>query len=38
MPRRVDNVEVFFKWDLWGLLTRRCKILLQVGSKDHLST
>lgn len=38
MLRRVENVQVFYKRDLWGLCTRRYKILLQVGRKEHLSS
>lgn len=37
MLRRVENVQVFYKRDLWGLLIGRYKILLQVGKKEHLS-
>jgi len=35
--RRVENVQVFYKRDLRGLMTRKYKILLQVGRKQHLS-
>jgi len=35
--RRVENVQVFYKRDMWGLMTRKYKILLQVGRKQHLS-
>lgn len=37
MLRRVENVQVFYQRDLWGLVTRRYKLLLQVGRKQHLS-
>ena len=37
MLRRVENVQVFYKRDLRGLMTRKYKILLQVGRKQHLS-
>jgi hypothetical protein len=35
--RRVENVQVFYKRDLWGLMTGKYKILLEVGRKQHLS-
>lgn len=35
--RRVESVQVFYQRDLWGLCTRRYKLLLQVGRKNHLS-
>jgi hypothetical protein len=37
MLRRVENVQVFYKRDLWGLCTRKYKVLLQVGKKEHFS-
>lgn len=37
MLRRTENVQVFYKRDLWGLLTGRYKILLQVGKQLHTS-
>lgn len=37
MLRRTENVQVFYKRDLWGLLTGKYLVLLQVGRKDHLS-
>jgi hypothetical protein len=30
MLRRTENVEVYYKRDLWGLLTSKYKILLEV--------
>jgi hypothetical protein len=35
--RRVENVQVFYKRDIWGLMTGKYKILLEVGRKQHLS-
>ena len=37
MLRRVENVQVFYKRDFWGLMTGKYKILLEVGRKQHLS-
>ena len=37
MLRRAENIQVFYKRDLSGLLTRRYRILLQVGRKEHLA-
>ena len=37
MLRRVENVQVSYQRDLWGMLTGRYKILLEVGRKNHLS-
>lgn len=37
MLRRVENVQVFYKRDLWALMTGKYKILLEVGRKQHLS-
>lgn len=37
MLRRAENVQVFYKRDLWGMLTGKYKILLQVGRKQTLS-
>jgi hypothetical protein len=37
MLRRTENVQVFYRRDIWGLLTGRYKILLQVGKQEHLS-
>lgn len=37
MLRPVENVQVFYKRDLLGLMTGRYKILLQLGRKQHLS-
>jgi hypothetical protein len=36
--RRVEDVQVFYKRDVSGLLTGKYEILLQVGRKEHLST
>lgn len=36
MLKRIENVEVFYKRDVWGLLTGRYQMLLQVGRKEHL--
>jgi hypothetical protein len=37
MLKRVENVELFYKRDLWGLLTgRQYHILIQVGRREHL--
>jgi hypothetical protein len=35
--RRAENIQVFYRRDLWGLMTGRFRILLQVGQKQHLS-
>jgi hypothetical protein len=37
MLRRTENAQVFYRRDLWGLLTGRYKILLQIGKQEHLS-
>lgn len=37
MLRRVENAQVFYQRDLGGLCTRKYKILLKVGRKQHLS-
>lgn len=37
MLRRAENIQVFYKRDVWGLFTGRYKILLQVGKQQHLS-
>jgi hypothetical protein len=37
MLRRTENVEVYYKRDLWGLLTSKYKILLEVGRRSYLS-
>ncbi len=37
MLRRVENLQVFYKRDLWGLFVGKYRILLQVGRKQHLS-
>jgi 5-methylcytosine-specific restriction endonuclease McrA len=37
MLKRVENVELYYKRDLWGLLTgRRYHVLLQIGRREHL--
>jgi 5-methylcytosine-specific restriction endonuclease McrA len=36
--RRAENVQVLYKRDLWGLLTGRHKMLLQVGKQTHVSS
>lgn len=35
--RRTENVEAYYKRDLWGVLTGNYKILLEVGRKSYLS-
>lgn len=37
MLRRTENVDVYYKRDLWGLLTSKYKILLEVGRRSYLS-
>ena len=37
MLRRVENVQVFYKRDFWGLCLGKYKILLCVGKREHLS-
>jgi hypothetical protein len=34
MVRRVENVDVFYRRDFWGLICRRYNLLLQVGKKQ----
>jgi hypothetical protein len=36
--RRAENVHVFYKQDLWGLITRRYKMQLQVSKKTYTSS
>lgn len=37
MLRRADNVQLFYKRDLWGLIIgRRYHVLLQIGRKEHI--
>lgn len=37
MLRRVENAEVFYQRDVWGMLTGKYKIMLQVGNKQHFT-
>lgn len=37
MLRRVENVQVFYKRDLWGMVVGKYRILLEVGRRGHVS-
>lgn len=38
MLRRAENVEVFYRRDLWSLLTGKHRIQLEVGRRVHVSS
>lgn len=37
MLRRTEHVQAYYRPDLWGLITGRYRILLEVGRKQYLS-
>jgi 5-methylcytosine-specific restriction endonuclease McrA len=37
MLRRTENVQVFYKRDLWGGLTGKYRYMLQVGRKEYVT-